>query len=300
MSHARAPLQSLAGIWIPLITPFHKGRLDDDSLRSLVRHYTSTGITGFVLAGTTGESLTISDEETARLVSIVQDENKGSLPVLLGLCGSNTAKLIDTVERRNSWNIDGYLVTAPYYTRPTQEGLYLHYKALADMSMHPIALYNIPYRTCVNVENDTVFRLAEHPRILGIKDCCANAAQTQDLIKRAPDGFSVLVGDDANFFNNVMLGAHGGILASAHVGPQIFVRVLALLKEGEEQEAKELWDRFLPYIPYLFKFPNPAPLKGLLAQRAVISSAEVRLPLTPVPQNYVDELCSVFSSGPCQ
>jgi len=296
MTHTRAPLQSMAGIWVPLITPFHKGRLDDESLRRITKHYLQTGITGFVLAGTTGESLTISDEETARLVSIVQDENRGKLPVILGLCGSNTAALTNTIEHRNSWNIDGYLITAPYYTRPAQDGLYRHYSALAEASAHSVALYNIPYRTCVNVENDTVFRLAQHPRIIAIKDCCANAAQTQDLIQRAPEGFSVLVGDDANFFNNVSLGAHGGILASAHVGADIFVQVLRLLQQGKPAEASVLWDSFAPSIPYLFKFPNPAPLKCLLAHHGLIASSEVRLPLTPVSPAYEEELKTVFDA----
>jgi len=299
MTHTRTPLESLAGIWVPLITPFIRYRLDDESVRRLVRHYAQTGITGFVLAGTTGEALTLSDEETARLVGIVQDENKGQLPVLLGLCGSNTVSLATTITRRNSWNIDGYLITAPYYTRPTQDGLLQHYMALADASAHPVALYNIPYRTCVNIENDTVFQLAEHPHIIGIKDCCAKAEQTEQLIKCAPEGFSVLVGDDANFFTNASCGAHGGILASAHIGARIFVQVLALLREEKVTEAKEVWTRFEPCIPPLFKFPNPAPLKCLLAHRGLISSEEVRLPLTVVPASYAAELIAHFEANPC-
>jgi len=295
MNNTRTPLQTVAGIWVPLITPFMQGRIDEESLRKLVHHYAQTGITGFVLAGTTGESLTISDEETARLVAVVQEENQDKLPVLLGLCGSNTQKLVDVVRERNGWNIDGYLITAPYYTRPTQEGLAQHFIALADASAYPLALYNIPYRTCVNVENETVLLLAQHPRIIGIKDCCANALQSEDLIHRAPEGFSVLVGDDANFFTNVSLGAKGGILASAHVAPRLYVHVLGLLQQGKTVQAQEIWARFVSSIPYLFKFPNPAPLKCLLANRGLIASQAVRLPLTTVDPSYAAELIAHFN-----
>lgn len=287
------------GIWIPLITPFKNNVLDEPSVRKMVRYYAHQDITGFILAGTTGESMTISEKETARLVAVVQEENAEKLPVYLGLSGSYTAELVEIIKQRNAWSIDGYLITAPYYTRPPQDGLYQHYMAAADASTLPIILYNIPYRTGVNVLNETVFKLAAHERIVAIKNCCAIAEQTDDLIRNAPQGFSVLVGDDANFFDNVSKGAKGGVLASAHAAPQTYVRVLSMLQKGETGAAQELWDAFAPCIPYLFKHPNPAPLKALLAHRGLIASDEVRLPLTIVPAELRSELISLFDKHPC-
>ena len=143
----------LRGLWLPLITPFRDGRLDEASLRRLVRHYIALPLDGLVLAATTGESLTLSPSETERLVSAVRDEARKTrrLPVLLGLSGSNTSALLDTLERTASWPIDGYLISCPYYSRPSQRGLELHFRALADRATRPVALYNIPYRTGVNL-----------------------------------------------------------------------------------------------------------------------------------------------------
>ena len=281
---------TLKGIWIPLITPFYKGALDKESIAKLTEHYKGTGIEGLVLAGTTGESMTISESETLELVETVQKVNNGALKVYLGLTGSDTASLVKKIERISSWQVDGYLIATPYYTRPSQEGLYSHFCAVAAATKLPIILYNIPYRTGVNLENQTTFRLAELENIVGIKDCCANPTQTTELIKKSPEGFSVLVGDDGVFFTSVVQGAKGGILASSHVAPSAYVKVYNLLQEEKLSQARDEWNPLADLIPLVFAEPNPAPLKSWLFQQGLLRSDELRLPMTSVSKGLAERI----------
>src|SRR3954451_6315741 len=182
----------LHGLWLPLITPFRDGALDEVSLRRLARHYTALPVNALVLAATTGESLTLAPGETERLVATVRDEvaNIRDLPLCLGLSGSNTSALLETLDRTDARPIGGYLISCPYYSRPSQHGLELHFSALADRAVHPVLLYNIPYRTGVNLGNDSMLRLADHPNIVGLKDCSADRNQSIDLLRRRPDDFA--------------------------------------------------------------------------------------------------------------
>ncbi|HXL27667.1 MAG TPA: dihydrodipicolinate synthase family protein, partial [Bradyrhizobium sp.] len=177
---------SLHGLWLPLVTPFRNGELDETSLRRLARHYAALPVNGLILAATTGESLTLTPEETERLVFAVRDEisRTRNLPIRLGLSGSNTRALLDTLDRTAAWPIDGYLISCPYYSRPSQQGLQRHFSALADRARHPVMLYNIPYRTGVNLGNEAMLRLADHPDIVGLKDCCDDREQSLELLRR--------------------------------------------------------------------------------------------------------------------
>src|SRR5581483_225033 len=177
-------------------TPFKDGKLDEAGIAALVRHYVDAPIDGLILAATTGEALTLTDEELRRLVFTAADAAAGQLPLCLGLSGSNTAKLTSTLWETGAWPIDGYLISSPYYSRPSQEGLRRHFTAAAEASTKPIILYNIPYRTAVNMSNDTLLRLATLDAVVGVKDCCADQAQSFDLLRRRPAGFSVMTGDD--------------------------------------------------------------------------------------------------------
>ena len=233
------PRYSLRGLWLPLVTPFRDGELDEASLRRLVRHYVPQPVNGLVLAATTGESLTLESCETERLVVTVRDEADRSrnLPLCLGLSGSNTRALLDTLDMTAGWPIDGYLISCPYYSRPSQRGMELHFGALADRAAHPVMLYNIPYRTGVNLGNEAMLRLAGHPNIAGLKDCCANRDQSLDLLRRRPDNFAVLTGEDAQYLEALSDGADGGILASAHVETGTFAEIQNLLAAGERAGA---------------------------------------------------------------
>ena len=275
---------SLHGLWLPLVTPFRNGALDEVSLRRLVRHYAALPVNGLVLAATTGESLTLEPRETERLVFTVRNEVGGArnLPVCLGLSGSNTSALLDTLDRTAAWPIDGYLISCPYYSRPSQRGLQLHFGALADRAAHPVMLYNIPYRTGVNLGNEAMLRLADHPDIVGLKDCSADRNQSLDLMRRRPLGFAVLTGEDAQYYEALIDGADGGILASAHIETETFANIRSLVVAGERDAALSCWRSVAELTRLLFSEPSPAPIKYWLWRTGLIDSAEVRLPMTEV------------------
>ena len=282
---------SLQGIWLPLITPFTDGALDEAALGALARYYLRAPIDGFILAATTGEALTLDDSELERLVTVVADAVAGTRPIFLGLCGSDTRKLVYRLEETAAWPIDGYLVACPYYSRPSQEGLRRHFTALAERTTKPIALYNIPYRTGVNLANDTLLRLAEIPTIIGIKDCCTDPAQSLDLIRRKPAGFAVMCGEDAQFHVALAQGADGGILASAHVETERFAAIHAAHRDdGDTRAALKLWHDLSDLPRLLFAEPSPAPVKYWLYRQGLIDSPEVRLPLTPVTPQLAERI----------
>ncbi len=272
----------IEGLWLPLITPFTDGRLDETSLKRLLRHYAGEPVDGLILAATTGEGLTLDEAETERLADIAAAETGAGRPVYLGLSGSDTRKLAKALERSRPWPLDGYLIACPYYTRPSQEGLYRHFAALAGDTDRPIVVYNIPYRTGVNLENDTLLRLAELPNIVGVKDCCADPAQTFDLLRTRPEGFAVLTGEDALFYGALTHGVDGGILASAHVETRAFARVRDTLLAGDQLAALRQWRDLIDLARLLFAEPSPAPIKHWLWRAGLIDSAEVRLPMTTV------------------
>jgi 4-hydroxy-tetrahydrodipicolinate synthase len=277
---------SLRGLWLPLITPFRDGELDEASLRRLVRHYTALPVNGLILAATTGESLTLEPEETERLVLMVREEAGNALPVCLGLSGSNTSALLNTLQRTAAWPIDFYLISCPYYSRPSQRGLTLHFSALADRAAHPLMLYNIPYRTGVNLGNEAMLRLAEHPGIAGLKDCSADRNQSRDLQRRRPDKFAVLTGEDAQYYEALADGADGGILASAHIETETFAQIWKLMAAGERDAALSRWLEVADLTRLLFSEPSPAPIKYWLWRTGLIESAEVRLPMTEVSREF--------------
>jgi 4-hydroxy-tetrahydrodipicolinate synthase len=227
---------SLHGLWLPLVTPFRNGELDEASLRRLVRHYADLPVDGLILAATTGESLTLAREETERLVFAVRDEigGAGQPSICLGLSGSNTRALLDTLDRTAAWPIDGYLISCPYYSRPSQQGLWLHFSALADRAAHPVMLYNIPYRTGVNLGNEAMLRLADHRNIAGLKDCSGDRNQSLDLLHRRPENFAVLTGEDAQYHEALVDGADGGILVLA-VGCGAHPAVVRRTEPGTDQ-----------------------------------------------------------------
>jgi 4-hydroxy-tetrahydrodipicolinate synthase len=285
-------LQSqLRGLWLPLVTPFRDGEFAEASLRRLVRHYAARPVNGLVLAATTGESLTLTPEETERLVFAVRDEVRAlsgepgtgkTLPLCLGLSGSHTNAMLDTLDRTASWPIDFYLISCPYYSRPSQRGLQLHFGALADRAAYPVMLYNIPYRTGVNLGNDAMLRLADHPNVVGLKDCSADRSQSRDLLRRRGAGFAVLTGEDAQYHEALTDGADGGILAAAHIETENFARIRDLLIAGQQEAALSHWRSVADLARLLFTEPSPAPIKHWLWRTGLIDSAEVRLPMTPV------------------
>jgi 4-hydroxy-tetrahydrodipicolinate synthase len=278
-------MTQLDGIWLPLITPFRDDRIDETSLRRMIRHYVAESIDGLILAATTGEGLTLDDAETERLVHVAAAELAAigkAVPIYLGISGSYTAKVVKALQTTAAWPVDGYLIACPYYTRPSQEGLYQHFTALADATSRPIVIYNIPYRTGVNLGNATMLRLAERSNIVGVKDCCADAAQSFDLLRTRPLGFAVMTGEDALFYTALTQGAEGGILASAHVRPRAFAAIRDTLLRGDQPGALAAWRDLADLPRLLFAEPSPAPIKHWLWRVGLIDSSEIRLPMTGV------------------
>jgi len=275
----------LHGLWLPLVTPFRNGELDEASLSRLVRHYADLPVNGLILAATSGEGMTLGMAELERVVALTRTaiaESRRYLPICLGLSGSDTRKMLDTLDDTAAWPIDGYLIASPYYSRPSQRGLLAHFTALADHAAWPIVLYNIPYRTSVNLANETLLQLAEHRNIIGLKDCGADRAQSIDLLRRRPAGFRVLTGEDAQYFEALTDGADGAILLSAHIETESFAAVQTLLREGDRDGALACWHGVADLTQLLFAEPSPAPAKYWLARTGMIESAEVRLPMVEV------------------
>jgi 4-hydroxy-tetrahydrodipicolinate synthase len=275
----------LHGLWLPLVTPFHNGELDETSLRRLVAHFANGPIDGLILAATSGEGLALSTSELERLVNVVRgelDARRRLLPICLGMAGASTRKMQDTLDETAAWPIDGYLISSPYYVRPSQRGLLAHFTALADHASWPILLYNIPYRASVGLSNETLLALAEHPNIVGMKDCGADRAQSRELLRTKPAGFRILTGEDAEYFDALDDGADGAILLSAHVETDSFAAVFAHMKAGNREAALAAWQSVAELTRLLFAEPSPAPAKHWLARTGLIASAEVRLPMVEV------------------
>ena len=273
------------GIWLPLITPFKDGAFDEVSARRLAKHYVGAAVDGFILAATTGEGLTIDDDEIERFVGICRDEigrAERPMQLYLGVSGSDTRKVIKALAHTSAWPVDGYLIVCPYYTRPSQLGLYQHFTALADSTARSIMIYNIPYRTGVNLGNEQMLRLAELSNIVGVKDCSAEPVQSFDLLRDRPDGFAVLTGEDALFHNALTQGADGGILAAAHVETQAFVAIRNQMMRDDHAGALAAWRALVDLPRLLFAEPSPAPIKHWLWRTGLIDSPEVRLPMTNV------------------
>ena len=280
------------GLWLPLMTPFRNGKLDEASIRRLARYYAPQPIDGLILAGTTGEGLTLSADDIERLVFTVAGEMAGAKPVVLSLSGSDTHDVARQLELTARWPIIGYLVTCPYYSRPSQEGLYQHFALLAQRTEKPIVIYNIPYRTGVNMSNDVMLRLAAIRNIAGVKDCCADHAQSFDLIRARPRTFAVLTGDDILFHGALCHGADGGILAAAHVCTADFSGVMNAIASNDHQSALAAWPKLVDLVRLLFAEPNPAPLKYWLWRTGLIDSPELRLPMTGVSDDLARRLDS--------
>ena len=275
----------LQGLWLPLITPLRDGEIDDASLRRLVRHYAYGPVDGLILAATSGEGLLLSAGEQEHLVNLVRralDDAGRDLPICLGLAGASTATMLDTIDETSPWPIDGYLISSPYYLRPSQRGLRQHFATLADDASWPVVLYNVPYRTSVGLANETLLELAEHPNIVGLKDCGADRAQSTELLRQRPAGFRVLTGEDAQYYDALCDGADGAILLSAHIETSAFATVRTDLTAGNRDAALTAWQSVAELTRLLFVEPSPAPAKYWLWRTGLIDSAEVRSPMVAV------------------
>ena len=285
-------MSEFSGIWVPLITPFANGAVDHTALRGLVRRYADAGIAGLVALGTTGEPAALDAAEQDAVLATILDEAQRTgrttpLPVMVGVSGNHTASLRERIEQLNPLPIAGVLIAAPYYIRPSQAGIVGHFSALADASEKPVVLYDIPYRTGVRLELDTLLTLAAHPRIRAVKDCSGSLDTTLALIHDAR--LQVFAGEDIAIFNTLCLGGSGAIAASAHVRPEQFVALYRALSEGRLDEGRRIFHALTPMIQLAFAEPNPAPVKALLAAQGLIRD-ELRMPMTRASDALIERL----------
>jgi 4-hydroxy-tetrahydrodipicolinate synthase len=269
-----------------MVTPFRKDfSLDEDALRRLIRRQIAGGINFLVPCGTTGESPTLTHEEHLRVVAITLEEAKGKVPVLGGAGGYDTRKVIEMAREIERMGADGILSVTPYYNKPTQEGLYHHYKAIASSISLPIILYNVPPRTNVNIEPATLRRLSEIENIIGVKEASGNIAQMTQVIQQVPEQFIVLSGDDALTLPLVAMGGRGLISVASNEIPAEMTRLVHLCLAGEFATARALQRKLLPLIEVNFIETNPTPVKAAMAEMGLLEPVW-RLPLVPPrPEN---------------
>ncbi len=284
----------LTGVWLPIITPFKDNKIDYKSYKNLINHYIDKGISGIIPLGTTGEVPTLSDKEFEEMIDKTLEYTMGRLPVYVGIGGNHTAKVVEKVKKANAYDISGILSVCPYYNRPGQEGIYEHFKSIAQETDLNIILYNIPYRTGVNIEMETIYRLADIKNIRGIKDASGDIKQTAALLMNPPKDFSILTGEDLLYYLTLTMGGQGGILASAHIHTEMFVDLYNKIQENNLEAAFGIWQKLYPIVPLLFKEPNPTPIKYLLHQMGLIASPEVRLPLTQISAPLKEKLNSIL------
>lgn len=282
----------LTGVWLPIITPFKNDKIDYKSYKKLIDHYTDKGISGIIPLGTTGEIPTLSDFEFEEMIEKTMEFNRDRLPVYVGIGGNYTAKVIKKIRIAEYYDIKGILSVCPYYNRPNQEGIYSHFKSISESTPLNIVLYNIPYRTGVNIENETLHRLAELKNIVGLKDASGDIKQTMALLMDPPKDFSIMTGEDILFYLTLTLGGQGGILASSHLKTEQFIEVYHKVKANDMEGAFAIWKELYEFIPLLFKEPNPAPIKYCLSQMGMIESPEVRLPLVETSEQLQAKLNS--------
>jgi 4-hydroxy-tetrahydrodipicolinate synthase len=278
------------GVLLPVITPFTGGKVDIETYKKLLVYYLSKGIHGLIPLGTTGESPTVEADEYNQIVEATISVAKDSVPIYVGVSGNSTRKVIDQIEKLNPYHVTGYLVTSPYYNLPSQQGIFDHFAQLADATDKQILIYNIPYRTGRNVDNETILRLSKISNIGGIKDSCEIVAQSIELLRERDPHFAVYTGEDMLFYFSIVSGGNGGILASAHLQTERFVRVWQSVQELDLRTALAEWHRLTKMIPLLFTEPNPAPIKYILAKKGIIPSAELRSPMSTISEKLKSEL----------
>jgi 4-hydroxy-tetrahydrodipicolinate synthase len=267
------------GAYVAIVTPFVEGRVDEKGLVDLIEFHIANGTHGIVPCGTTGESATLSHEEHNRVVELTVKTVNGRVPVVAGTGSNSTAEAIELTRHAKDAGVDGVLMVSPYYNRPSQEGLYQHYKAIAEAVDVPIVLYNVPSRTSSNVLPSTVARLAEIDNIVAIKEATGDLNQISELIRLCPDDFGVLSGDDFTSMASVLIGGCGVISVTSNVAPADMAGMMDAALNGDLARAKELHYKLFPLIQSMFFDTNPVPAKTALEMMGKIQSAALRLPL---------------------
>lgn len=283
------------GLGIALITPFTPdGEVDSNSLKRLVEYQLQNGADFLCILATTGETPCLSAEEKAEIKRLVVEVNNGRVPILMGCGGNNTRAVVQELKSADWSGIDGVLSVCPYYNKPSQEGLYQHFKAIAEASPLPVVLYNVPGRTGINLQAQTTLRLARDcENIIAIKEACGSLEQVDEIINNKPARFDVISGDDALTFSMVASGAAGVISVIGNALPKEFSRMIRLEFNGEYEPARKIHHRFLQLYSLLFVDGNPAGVKALLHEMGFIDNV-LRLPLVPTRLTTLQKITTIL------
>jgi 4-hydroxy-tetrahydrodipicolinate synthase len=285
------------GSMVALVTPMQvDGSVDFDSLARLLEFHVESGTDAIVAMGTTGESATLDEKEHCQVIRRVVEMVAGRVPVIAGTGANSTSEAITLTRCAMEAGADACLLVTPYYNKPTQEGLYQHFRAVAEAVAVPQILYNVPGRTAVDMSNDTVERLASISNIVGIKDATGDMARGKELVERCGDRIDIYSGDDATTLELLKLGGKGGISVTANVAPRAMHEMCAAALAGEYGQAHEINERLMPLHQKLFVESNPIPVKWALHEMGLIP-AGIRLPLTPLSDTYHDTVRQAMKSA---
>jgi 4-hydroxy-tetrahydrodipicolinate synthase len=288
--------KGFTGCGTAMVTPFQKDfSLDEETLRRLIRRQIAAGINFLVPCGTTGESPTLSHEEHLRVVAITIEEAKGKVPVLAGAGGYDTRGVIEMARAIERLGADGILSVTPYYNKPTQEGLFHHYKAIASAISLPIILYNVPPRTNVNINPETLRQLSEIENIIGVKEASGSFAQITQVIQQVPEDFIVLSGDDSLTLPIAAMGGRGIISVASNIIPAEMTRLAELCVSGDFAAARAMQRKWLPLLEVNFIETNPTPVKAGMAQMGLLEPV-FRLPLVPPRVENLAKIRTVLES----
>ncbi|EGL55292.1 MAG: 4-hydroxy-tetrahydrodipicolinate synthase [Pseudomonadota bacterium] len=275
-----------SGSMVALVTPMQAdGALDVDSLRKLVEFHISQGTDAIVAVGTTGESATLSVEEHCDVIRLVVEQVNGRIPVIAGTGANSTSEAIELTQSAKDLGVDAVLLVAPYYNKPTQQGMYLHFKAIAEAVNIPQILYNVPGRTASDLLPETVGRLSELSNIIGIKEATGDVSRVQQIKQLSREGFELYTGEDANTVDFILAGGQGVISVTANVAPKLMHEMCQAALAGDETLAREINLKLVALHQFLFVESNPIPVKWALNEMRLISSG-IRLPMTVLSENY--------------
>lgn len=285
------------GLGIALVTPFTPdGQVDYKSLKRLVEYQIDNGADFLCILATTGETPCLTQDEKEKITQLVKDVNHGRIPILKGCGGNNTAAVVEDLRTADWSGIDGILSVCPYYNKPSQEGLYQHFKAIAEASPLPVVLYNVPGRTGINLKPETTVRLANDcENIVAVKEASGSLEQVDEIIKNKPQRFDVLSGDDALTFSMVASGAAGVISVIGNALPKEFSRMIRLEFQGEYEPARKIHHMFTELYSLLFVDGNPAGVKALLHEMGFIEN-QLRLPLVPTKVSTLQKMAEILKS----
>jgi 4-hydroxy-tetrahydrodipicolinate synthase len=272
----------IKGSIVAVVTPMHEdGTLDLDAYRRLIDWHIAEGTNAIVSVGTTGESPTVTPEEHGELIRVAVETAKGRVPVIAGTGGNSTSEAIELTEHARKVGADATLQVVPYYNKPTQEGLYRHFRAIVERVDLPMILYNVPGRTVADLGTETTLRLAQVPGIVGLKDATSDMGRAAEVLKKAPPTFALYSGNDDTALALMLLGGHGVISVTANVAPRLMADMCRAALAGDFAAARAINDRLLPVHFKLFVEPNPIPVKWALSRMGRIQNG-IRLPLVPL------------------